>query len=84
MPGSSSQGSALIIRASISKQSERRMFAEQIELPRGVGVTFGRDGSVVAADLGEMAFLEFQGELHQRVRNVSGGFIGNGILRRFG
>ena len=64
--------------------SERRMVAEQIELPRSVGMTFRRDGSVVAADLGEMGRLEFQGELHQRVRNVSGGFIGNGMLGRFG
>ena len=43
------------------------MFAEQVELPRGVDVTFRRDGFVVAADLGEVARLEFQGKLHQRL-----------------
>ena len=61
------------------------MLAEQVELPRGVGVAFRCDGFVVAADLGEVARLEFQGELHQRVGNVSGGFIGDGIFgERFG
>ena len=60
------------------------MVAEQVELPRSVGITFRRDGLVVAADLGEVGRLEFQGELHQRVRNVSGGFIGDGIFGRFG
>jgi hypothetical protein len=35
---------------------------------------------VVTADLGEVARREFQGELHQRVGNVSGGFIGDGIF----
>ena len=61
------------------------MFSERVKLPRGVGVTFRCDGLVVAANLGEVARLEFQGELHQRVGNVSGGFIGDGIFgQRFG
>src|ERR1700681_1114180 len=63
--------------------SERRMFAEHIELPRIV-VTFWRDGLVVTAYLGEVARLELQGDLHQRVRNVSGGFIGDGVFGRLG
>ena len=56
------------------------MFAEQIELPRAVGVTFRRDGLVVAENLSEVARLECQGELHQCVGNVSGGFVGDGIF----
>jgi hypothetical protein len=36
------------------------MLAEQVELPRGVGVAFRCDGFVVAADLGEVARLEFR------------------------
>ena len=60
------------------------MFAEQVELPTVV-VTFWRDGFVVTAYLGEVARLELQGDLHQRVGNVSGGFIGDGIFgERFG
>src|SRR6202166_1485969 len=61
--------------------SERRMFAEHIELP-SIVVTFWRDGLVVTAYLGEVGRLELQGDLHQRVRNVSGGFIGDGIFGR--
>ena len=56
----------------------------QVELPRIVVVTVGRDGLVVTANLGEVGCLEFQSELHQRVCNVSGGFIGDGIFGRFG
>ncbi len=56
------------------------MFAEQIELARIVVVTCGRDGLVVTADLGEVGRLELQGEFHQRVRDVSGGFIGDGVF----
>ena len=55
------------------------MFVEQFELPTIV-VTFWRDGLVVTAYLGEVARLELQGDLHQRVRNVSGGFIGDGVF----
>jgi hypothetical protein len=39
---------------------------------------------VVPENLSEVGCLECQGELHQRVRNVSGGFIGDGIFGRFG
>ena len=56
------------------------MFAEQVELPRIV-VTSGCDGLAVTAYLGEVGRLELQGELHQGVRNVSGGFIGDGVSR---
>src|SRR5947209_7470847 len=49
-----------------------------------VVVTFWRDGLVVTAYLGEVARLELQGDLHQRVRNVSGGFIGDGVFGRLG
>jgi hypothetical protein len=66
-----------------SQRSERRVFAEHIELPRIV-VTFGRDGLVVTAYLGEVGRLELQGELHQGVRNVSGGFIGDGSIGQRG
>src|ERR1700692_3474692 len=66
-----------------SQRSERRMFAEHIELPRIV-VTFWRGGLVVTAYLGEVGRLELQGDLHQRVRNVSGGFIGDGVFGRLG
>jgi hypothetical protein len=64
-----------------SQRSERRVFAEHIELPRIV-VTFGRDGLVVTAYLGEVGRLELQGEFHQGVRNVRGGFIGDGVFGR--
>src|SRR5271156_2936838 len=65
------------------QRSERLMFAEQVELPTVV-VTFWRDGLVMTAYLGEVARLELQGDLHQRVRNVSGGFIGDGVFGRLG
>ena len=64
------------------QRSERRMFAEQIELPR-VAVRSGRDGLVVTAYLGQVGRLELQSEFHQRVRNVSGGFIGDGVSGQF-
>src|SRR5580693_6497624 len=64
-------------------RSEGLMFAEQVELPRVV-VTFGCDRLVVTAYLGEVGCLELQGEFHQRVRNVSGGFIGGGVFGRLG
>jgi len=38
----------------------------------------------VAAYLSEVGRLELQGEFHQRVRDVSGGFIGDGVFGRFG
>src|ERR1700688_2570998 len=66
-----------------TQRSEGQMFAEQVELPTVV-VTFWRDGFVVTAYLGEVARLELQGDLHQRVRNVSGGFIGDGVFGRLG
>src|SRR6202161_2475767 len=67
-----------------SHQSEGGMFAEQVELPRVVVITIGRDGLVMTAYLGEVGRLELQGDLHQHVRNVSGGFIGEGVFRVFG
>jgi hypothetical protein len=66
-----------------TQRSEGLMFAEQVELP-AVVVTFWRDGLVVTAYLGEVARLQLQGDLHQRVRNVSGGFIGDGVFGRLG
>ena len=63
--------------------SEGAMFAEQVELPRIV-VTFGCDGLVVTAYLSEMGCLELEGDLHHGVRNISGGFIGDGIFGRWG
>src|SRR5271170_6851180 len=54
------------------QRSEGLLFAEQVELPTVV-VTFWRDGLVVTAYLGKVARLELQGDLHQGVRNVSGG-----------
>ena len=47
-------------------------------------VTFGCDGLVVTAYLSEMGCLELEGDLHQGVRNISGGFIGDGIFGRWG
>ena len=68
----------------LPRHSEGRIFADQAELPRAVAVTVGCDGLVVTANLCEVGCLETQGELHQRVCNVSGGFIGDGIFRQFG
>jgi hypothetical protein len=59
------------------------MCAKQVELP-GIVVTCRRDRLVVTAYLGEVSCLELQGDLHQRVRDVGGGFIGDGILGRMG
>ena len=64
-------------------RSERRMFAEQVELPRVVA-TSGCNGIVVTAYFGEVGRLELQSEFHQGVRNVSGGFIGDGVFGRLG
>ena len=55
-----------------------------MELPRDVGALCRRDGLVVTANLCEVGCLEFQSELHQRIGNISGGFIGDGIFGRFG
>jgi hypothetical protein len=46
---------------------------------RGAVLRFG-----VAAYLSEVGRLELQGEVHQRVRDVSGGFIGDGVFGRLG
>jgi len=59
------------------------MFAEQVDLPRVV-VMFGCNRLVVTAYLSEMGFLELEGDLHQGVRNISGGFIGDDIFGRWG
>ena len=59
------------------------MFFEQIELARH-GAGCWRDGVVVTAYLGEVGRLELQGEFPQGVRNVSGGFIGDGVFGRLG
>src|ERR1700682_3163109 len=67
-----------------TQRSEGRMCAEQVELPRIVVVTCGRGGLVVTAYLGEVGRLESQGDLHQRVRDVGGGFIGDGVFRQLG
>src|ERR1700678_3625968 len=67
----------------MTQGSEGLMFAEQVELPRAI-VRLGYDGLVVTVYLGEVGCLELQGEFHQGVRNVSGGFIGDGIFGRFG
>jgi hypothetical protein len=40
------------------------------------------DGLMVTADLGEVGGFELQGEVHQRVGDVSGGFIGDGVFRQ--
>jgi len=50
-----------------SQWSERRVFAEHVELARVI-ITCGGDGLVVTVYLGEVARLELQGNLHQRVR----------------
>jgi hypothetical protein len=67
-----------------SQWSERWMFGEQVELPGIAVVTSGRDGLVVTTYLGEVGRLELQGDLHQGVRNVSGGFIGDGVFGLWG
>ena len=51
---------------------------EQIELPV---VKFGLESFVVTADLSQVGCLEFQGKLHQRVGDVSCGFVGDGVVR---
>jgi hypothetical protein len=38
------------------------------------------DGLIVAAYLGEVGRLELQGEFHQGVCDVSGGFVGDGVF----
>src|SRR5262249_3355406 len=53
--------------------------AEEIELA-GIVVRLGGDRLVVTTYLGVMVCLEFEGELHECVGNVSGDFIGNGEL----
>ena len=55
------------------------MFFEQIELARH-GAGCWRDGLVVTAYLGEVGRLELQGKFHQGVCDVSGGFVGDGVL----
>ena len=71
-PGSDLRGGAL---ASVSA----RMFFEQIELARHRSACWC-DGLVVTAYLGEVGLLELQGKLHQGVCDVSGGFVGDGVL----
>lgn len=51
------------------------MSSEQVELARIV-VGLGGNRLVVPADLGVVVVLELEGELHQRLGDVSGGFIG--------
>lgn len=58
------------------------MFVEQIELPQVV--VSDHDGLIVTAYLTEMGLLEVHGELHQGIRDVGGGFVGDGIFRAFG
>jgi hypothetical protein len=65
------------------QRSEGLILAEEVELP-SVVVTSGRDGLVVTAYLSEVCRLELQGELHQRVCDVSGGLIGDGVFGRSG
>jgi len=62
---------------------EGLVFAEEVELRRVV-VTSGCDGVVVTAYLSEVCCLELQGELHQRVCDVSGGLIGDVVFGRSG
>ena len=52
---------------------------EQIKLARVV-VGRGRDGLVMPAYLSEVGGLELQGEVHQRLGNIGGGFIGRGVF----
>jgi len=49
---------------------------------RGVDGTLLRDGLVVAADLGQVDGFELQREFHERVGDVSSGFIGDGVFRQ--
>ena len=65
------------------RRSESRMSVEQVELLRVV-VRMGRDGLVVTAYLSEVGRFELQSELHQRVCNVRGSFIGDSVFGRFG
>jgi hypothetical protein len=44
---------------------------------RRIAVPLG-EGLVVAADLGQVDGFELEGEVHERVCDVSGGFIGDG------
>ena len=66
-----------------TQRSEGLMFAEQVELPTVV-VTFWRDGSrsdgVFGLRSGSPRIAS--GDLHQRIGNVSGGFIGDGVFSR--
>ena len=64
------------------RRSERRMPGKQVELPRVV-VTPGRDGLVVTAYLGKVGRLEWQGEVHQHLRNIGGGFVERGVFGRW-
>jgi|WetSurMetagenome_2_1015567.scaffolds.fasta_scaffold293700_3 hypothetical protein len=79
-------------RRSTLRRSKRRIPAEQFELQRGVRLSpcscpvarllVMLDGLMVTADLGEVGGFELQGEVHQRVGDVSGGFIGDGVFRQ--
>ena len=51
-----------------------------MELPISIAVTVTRDGLVVTPYLGEVGCLELHGELHERVGDVSGGLVGDGIF----
>jgi hypothetical protein len=53
------------------------MFREELELTR-VLVGLERDGLVMATYLGEVVVLELERELHERISDVSGGFIREG------
>jgi hypothetical protein len=44
--------------------------------------TLLREGLVVAADLGQVDSFELQSEVHERVCDVSGGFIGDHVFRQ--
>jgi hypothetical protein len=49
---------------------------------RGIAATLLGDGLVMAADLGEVCGFELEREFHERVRDVSSGFIGDNVFRQ--
>ena len=72
MCGSERSGTAL-------PGGQGRLLREEVELGRIV-LRFGCEGLIVTTYLGVVVFLKVECELHQRVSDVSDGFVGEGEL----
>ena len=68
-------GCRACIEAAVWVGSERFKEFELIGIVGGVVVRHGSHGLVVSADLGEVRALEPQGEVHEELRDLCGGFV---------